>query len=102
MRPVFSSAKVEGGRVRLSFKHVGGGLVAKGGGPLKGFAIAGADQKYVWAEAKIDGETVVVWSDKVGKPVAVRYAWANNPVCNLYNAEALPTVPFRTDDWVGK
>ena len=81
--------------------HVGGGLVAKGGGPLKGFAVAGEDKKWHWAEAAIDGETVVVSSAEVKKPVAVRYAWANNPDCNLYNKEDLPASPFRTDDWPG-
>ncbi|HOW18658.1 MAG TPA: hypothetical protein PLC79_06440, partial [Phycisphaerae bacterium] len=91
---------VEGDKVRLTFKHVNGGLVARGG-ELKGFAIAGADRKFVWAEAKIDGDTVVVHSDKVAKPVAVRYAWADNPECNLYNKAGLPASPFRTDDWPG-
>jgi len=98
--PVYDSVAVEGSSVRLRFKHVGGGLVAKGGGPLKQFAIAGSDKKFVWADAKIDGDTVVVASDKVPQPVAVRYAWADNPEgCNLYNREGLPAVPFRTDDW---
>jgi len=87
--------------IRLFFDHVGGGLVAKGGEPLKGFAIAGADRKFVWADARIDGQTVVVSSDKVPEPVAVRYGWADNPVCNLYNKEGLPATPFRTDDWPG-
>ena len=68
---------------------------------MKGFAIAGADRKFVWADAKIDGDTVVVGKDGVSEPVAVRYAWADNPVCNLYNKEALPASPFRTDDWPG-
>jgi len=66
---------------------------------LAGFAIAGADKNWVWAQAKIDGNTVVVSSDKVASPVAVRYGWANNPPCNLYNKEGLPASPFRTDDW---
>jgi sialate O-acetylesterase len=97
--PLFASMKIEGQKARLQFKHIGGGLVAKGGGPLKGFAIAGEGRKYVWAQARIDGDTLVVWSDQVNKPVAVRYAWADNPECNLYNTDGLPASPFRTDDW---
>jgi len=97
--PIFESAKVEGDRMHLAFKHVGGGLEAKGGAPLKGFAIAGADKKFVWAAAKIAGNEVVVSSDKVKAPVAVRYAWGSSPECNLFNKEGLPASPFRTDDW---
>lgn len=99
--PIYESMTIEGSKIRLDFAHVGGGLVAKGGEPLKGFAIAGHDGKFVWADAKIEGDTVVVWSDHVPRPVAVRYAWADNPVCNLYNAEGLPASPFRTDKWPG-
>ena len=67
-----------------------------------GFAIAGADKKFVWAEAKLDGnDKIVVSSDKVADPAAVRYAWADNPVCNVYSREGLPLTPFRTDDWPG-
>jgi len=99
--PIYKSMKVEGNKIRLWFDNVGSGLVAKGDGVLKGFAIAGEDRKFVWAEAKIEGNTVVVWSEKVPKPVAVRYGWSCNPVCNLYNAEGLPASPFRTDDWPG-
>ncbi|MEA3366817.1 MAG: sialate O-acetylesterase [Planctomycetota bacterium] len=99
--PIYKSMKIENGTVRLAFNHVGGGLVAKGGGPLKGFAVAGKDKKWVWAQAKIDGETVVVSSDQVKAPVAVRYGWANNPDCNLYNKAGLPASPFRTDQWPG-
>jgi sialate O-acetylesterase len=98
--PIYKSMKVDGSSIVLSFDHVGGGLVAKGE-ELKGFAIAGADKKFVWADAKIDGDTVVVSSDKVSEPAAVRYAWADNPVCNLYNKAELPASPFRTDDWPG-
>jgi sialate O-acetylesterase len=71
--------------------------VVKPEGPLKGFAVAGKDGQFVWAQAKIDGDTVVVWNDEIREPAAVRYAWANNPVCNLFNAAGLPAVPFRTD-----
>ena len=99
--PIYKSMKVDDGSIILSFDHVGGGLVAKGDDTLKGFAIAGADRKFVWADAKIDGNTIVVSSDKVSEPAAVRYAWADNPVCNLYNKESLPASPFRTDDWPG-
>jgi sialate O-acetylesterase len=100
MGPLCAGMKVEGNRVRLSFTHVGGGLEAKGGEPLKGFAIAGADKKFVWAEARIEKDTVVVSSPTVANPVAVRYAWADNPEgCNLFNKEGLPASPFRTDDW---
>jgi sialate O-acetylesterase len=78
--------------------HLGGGLVAKGGESLKWFVIAGADMKFVPAEARIDGDTVVVSSPEVTAPVAMRYAWANFPDgCNLYNAAGLPAAPFRTD-----
>jgi len=99
--PIYESMVVEGGKIRIKFNHIGGGLVAKGG-TLKLFAIAGADKKFVWAEAVIDGDTVVVSSPQVPDPVAVRYAWAHNPDgCNLYNAAGLPASPFRTDDWPG-
>lgn len=97
---MYDSMAMEGNAIRIKFKHVGGGLEAKGG-ELKGFAIACEDKKFVWAAAKIDSETVVVSSDKVAQPVAVRYAWADNPDCNLYNKEGLPASPFRTDDWNG-
>jgi sialate O-acetylesterase len=93
--------KADGGSIVLSFEHIGGRLVAKGGEELKGFAIAGADKKFVWANAKIDGDKIVVSSDEVSEPAAVRYAWADNPVCNLYNEEDLPASPFRTDKWPG-
>ena len=99
--PVYKSMDVRGSQITLHFDHIGGGLVAGGGEPLKGFAIAGADRKFVWADAKIDDDTVVVSSDQVAEPVAVRYAWADNPVCNLYNKEGLPASPFRTDQWPG-
>lgn len=99
--PIYKSMKIDGNSIVLSFDHVGGGLVAKGGEELKGFAVAGVDKKFVWADAKIVGDTVVVSSDQVAEPAAVRYAWADNPVCNLYNKEELPASPFRTDDWPG-
>jgi len=98
--PTYKSMKAEGKKVRVSFDHVDGGLEAKGG-ELKGFAVAGEDRRFVWANAKIEGENVVVWSDGVENPVAVRYAWADDPEATLYNAAGLPASPFRTDDWPG-
>ena len=96
--PIYQSMKVDGSRVYLTFDHIGSGLMAKGGGPLKYFSIAGDDGKLFWAKAEIIGNNVVVWSDKAKKPVAVRYAWADNPEgANLYNREGLPASPFRTD-----
>jgi sialate O-acetylesterase len=95
--PLYQSMQTAGNKVTLSFTSVGGGLVAKGGEPLKGFAIAGADKKFVWAQAKIEGNKVVVWSDQVAKPTVVRYAWADNPEgANLYNKEGLPASSFTT------
>ena len=87
--------KVDGNKIILTFKHVGADLEAKGG-PLTGFTVAGADEKFVDAQAEIVGETVVVHSDKVENPVAVRYGWANFPVVNLWNRDGLPATPFRT------
>ncbi len=99
--PIYAFMVIKGdNKAILNFHYVDGGLVAKGGS-LKGFAIAGEDRKFVWADANIEGNTVVVSSDKVSVPVAVRYAWAKNPVCNLYNKEGLPATPFRTDTWPG-
>ena len=97
--PVLESAKVENGAMRLHFTHLGGGLVAKGGEVLKGFVICGADRKFVPAEAKIDGSDIVVSNPCVTAPLAVRYAWADNPVCNLFNQSGLPASPFRTDSF---
>lgn len=99
--PFYKNSSVKGDRIQVQFTNTDGGLQAKGGGDLKGFAIAGSDKKFYWAKAKIEGDKVVVWADEVKKPVAVRYAWANNPVCNLYNNAGLPASPFRTDNWKG-
>ena len=101
--PLMKSFKVEGDKVIITFDYMGSGLMAKGG-ELKTFAIAGADKKFVWADAKIvtkDGiDCIVVSSSDMKKPVAVRYAWADNPAeCNLYSKEGFPASPFRTDDW---
>jgi len=98
--PIYKSLKVEGNKIILSFTNVGGGLIAKGSGKLHYFAIAGADKKFVWANAKINADKVIVWNNKISKPVAVRYAWADDPEgANLYNKEGLPASPFRTDDF---
>ena len=115
--PLYKSMKVEDGKIRISFDHVGSGLMAAEKGPdtpgvaptpcelgddkLKGFAIAGADKRWYWANAEIDGQDVVVSAEEVSVPVAVRYAFRANPMgdCNLYNKEGLPASPFRTDDW---
>jgi len=95
--PVYASMTVQHGAARLTFTHLGGGLVAKDG-PLKTFEIAGTDGNFVPAEAVIDGHTIVVRSAAVPAPVAVRYAWSNYPIgCNLVNAAGLPAAPFRTD-----
>jgi sialate O-acetylesterase len=81
-----------------TFSNTGSGLVAKDGKPLQHFAIAGVDEKYVWAKAKIKGDQVIVWNKKVQHPVAVRYAWADHPEgANLYNKEGLPASPFSTE-----
>jgi sialate O-acetylesterase len=100
--PIYKSMKIEGKNIVISFDHLDGGLKASGDGVLRQFAIAGIDKKFVWAQAQIVGDTVVVGSTAVDKPVAVRYAWAMNPAgCNLYNCAGLPASPFRTDDWPG-
>ncbi len=117
--PVFQSAAVEEGKIRLKFTHTEGGLIAKPlprtyqplsikpdtvplmrnspKSELEGFVVCGEDHKWVWADAQIEGNDVLVWSAQVAHPVATRYSWANNPTCNLYNAAGLPAAPFRTD-----
>jgi sialate O-acetylesterase len=97
--PLYESMSVEGDKIRLKFKHVAEGLVAKGEGPLTDFTIAGEDQKFVPAEAVIDGQTVVVSSKDVPQPVAVRYGWRDDAQPNLFNSAGLPASPFRTDDY---
>jgi len=96
--PIYKSQAIKGNKIELEFTHTDNGLLAKGD-TLKGFTIAGADKKFHPAQAIISGNKVVVTSGDVANPVAVRYAWANNPVCNLYNGANLPASPFRTDDW---
>ncbi len=96
--PIYQSMKIEGNKIILAFKHIGGGLISQGASELKHFAIAGADKKFVWAKAKVQGNKVIVWNDDIPNPAAVRYAWADNPEgANLYNKEGLPASPFRTD-----
>jgi sialate O-acetylesterase len=98
--PLYERMETSGDRIILHFTHVGAGLEARGGEPLRQFAIAGADRKFVWADAKIAGTTVIVSSPSVPHPAAVRYAWADNPQgCNLDSKEGLPASPFRTDSW---
>ncbi|WP_069659792.1 sialate O-acetylesterase [Arcticibacter eurypsychrophilus] len=97
--PLFQSQKISGSAIKLNFKFNEGGLKAKDGGVLTGFSIAGADQKFHWAKAVVQGNEISVSSDEVQHPVAVRYAWADNPVCNLVNGAGLPASPFRTDKW---
>ncbi len=118
--PVCRSVEVARGEVRLSFDHADGGLVAwplpaaypvktkigetaplvrnSPDSELEGFSVCGPEHIWIWANARIDGDSVVVWSDKIAQPVAVRYAWADNPTCNLFNGRGLPASPFRTDD----
>lgn len=98
--PVYDSFKVDGDKVHVKFTHVGQGLVAAQSEKLQGFQLAGEDKKFYWADATIDGDTVVLHSDKVSKPVAVRYAWASSiPWANLFNKDGLPAQTFRTDSW---
>jgi len=102
--PAYKSMEVKGDRIELTFDHTGSGLLSKGDryGYLRGFSIAGDDQKFVWAQAFIDGNKVVVSAKGIAHPVAVRYAWADNPDdANLFNKEGLPASPFRTDTWKG-
>ena len=99
--PIYQNYTIEKGQIRISFTHADGGLKTKDGGALRGFAIAGADRQFHWADARIEGSSVVVSSPAVPMPIAVRYAWADNPDCNLYNGALLPASPFRTDQWPG-
>lgn len=100
--PRYESMSTDGQTIIVKFKDVGEGLRTIDAAEVQGFAIAGKDRKWVWAEAKITApDQVVVSSEKVTEPVAVRYAWADNPVCNLYGKNGLPVTPFRTDDWPG-
>lgn len=95
--PLPTGSKIVGNEIAVTFKHADG-LKAEGG-ELKGFAIAGADKKFVWAQARLDGNRVLVSSPDVPQPTTVRYAWASNPIWSLVNGAGLPATPFRTDDW---
>ncbi len=97
--PLYQSMAVEGNKIRIRFTNTGNGLEAHDSDKLVGFAIAGADQHFYWAEATIDGASIVVSSPEVPVPGAVRYAWGDSPRCNLFNKDGLPASPFRTDDW---
>jgi len=98
--PVYQSHKIEGNVVRITFSHVAKGLVVPEGAKLQGFALAGDNKAFSWANAQIEGDTVVLTCDKVAKPVAVRYAWSSrSPWANLFNKDGLPALPFRTDAW---
>ena len=99
--PLFSGAQEEDGKMRLSFRN-SDGLKAADGGPIKGFAVAGEDRVFHWADVEIDGDHVLVSSPKISKPVAVRYGWQDNPEVNLVNSAGLPASPFRSDDWAQK
>ncbi|HEY1052768.1 MAG TPA: sialate O-acetylesterase [Prosthecobacter sp.] len=96
--PLPAHHEIRGSQIIVHFHHADGGLMSKGG-ELKGFLMAGANHAWKPATARIEGDTVVIASPQVSKPVAVRYAWASDPVCNLFNAAGLPASPFRTDDW---
>jgi sialate O-acetylesterase len=98
--PIYKSMKIKKDKIILSFTNTGSGLIAKGKDELGHFAICGADKQFVWADTRIEGNKVIVWSDRISDPIAVRYAWADNPEnANLYNKEGLPASPFRTDSY---
>jgi sialate O-acetylesterase len=100
--PTFESMTVDGSRIRLKFSNLGSGLLVNDKyGYVRGFAVAGADKKFVWVKGYQDGNEIVLYSEPNTTPVAVRYNWGNSPDGNLYNKEGLPAVPFRTDNWKG-
>ncbi len=99
--PTLESVERLPGSIRLHFVHADGGLVVEGD-KLEEFSIAGDDRKWAWADARIEGDTVVVSSPSVPNPTQVRYAWQSNPAATLFNGAGLPAVPFRTDNWPGK
>ncbi|HZN56518.1 MAG TPA: sialate O-acetylesterase [Planctomycetota bacterium] len=100
--PTYQSFERQGGKLLLTIANPGGGLRTVDVPEPKGFAVAGADKKFVWAKARLTGpDRVEVWADSVPEPVAVRYAWADNPINNVYSREGLPLTPFRSDDWPG-
>jgi len=95
--PLYESFAIKGNKIRVHFSHAEG-LCTRDGGMVKGFSIAGSDGKFIWAKAKIKHNEILAWCNSVAHPVAVRYAWADNPEANLYNAAGLPASPFRTDN----
>jgi sialate O-acetylesterase len=100
MGPIYQSHQIKGNKIIINFSHTGKGLATLNHQPLTCFAISGDDKKFVWAQAKIKGDKVVVWNKDVTNPVAVRYAWADNPSGTiLYSKDGLPASPFRTDEW---
>src|SRR6185503_14303986 len=97
--PTYRTSTIEGNKITIQFDNTGSGLVTSDGEDPQEFAIAGADKKFVWANARIEGDKVVVWNDAIKDPKFVRYAWADEPVNpNLYNKEGLPAAPFRIGD----
>jgi sialate O-acetylesterase len=100
--PQYRAMEIIDDKVKLTFDHVDGGWRPFDVAAPQGFAVAGADHRFVWADAQVQKDnSIVVSSPKVKQPVAVRYGWADNPVCNLFSAAGLPLTPFRTDDWLG-
>ncbi len=97
--PIFKSVTFGKKNIVVSFTHIGDGLTTKGNVKLAGFTVAGKDKKFVPVDAKIKGNEVIISNSKVKKPVSIRYAWADNPKCNLFNKNGLPASPFRTDEW---
>ncbi len=98
--PIYRDMMRDGNRIIIRFFEPTGGLISKDGEPLRHFAIAGVDRRFIWARAEIEDDSVIVWSEDIKEPAAVRYAWADNPDgANLYNKAGLPASPFRTDDW---
>lgn len=96
--PVYQSSAVEGNKIIVTFNTTASGLATSDGAPPAEFAIAGADKKFVWADARIEGPRIILSNDKIAAPKFVRYAWADNPVNpNLINKAGLPAAPFRTD-----
>jgi len=99
---MFIKYRVDGNSIRISFSSIGSGLTTTDKLAPREFTIAGKDKKFYLATAKIQKDEILVTSGKVTDPVAIRYAWSDNPDCNLINTEGFPVVPFRTDSWKGK
>lgn len=98
--PIFKSMNIVGNKMYIEYDQIGKGLLVKNKyGYIEGFAVAGADRRFEWAKAYLDGNKIVVFADNIAHPVAVRYSWSDNPDVNLFNENGLPAVPFRTDDW---